>query len=170
MRARDESGDSQLPPGTTLRDYTQRAVGFDLQYTIRHFEAYGEGILTNFKVPNVSQRLGAKGYYLELKYTWLPRLFTAVRWNQIFFDRLRQDTNPAYSPPAPESEAPYVGVRFDQNINSLEFGLGFRITHKLMAKTSYQYRRTLGGADPKDNIFAAQLVYVFDISNLLRIR
>jgi len=159
-----------LPPGTSLRDFTQRAIGFDLQYALHHFEAYAEGIFTNFKLPNISQRLGASGYYIELKYTWSPRVFTAVRWNQIFFDRLRQDASPSDNLPSPDNEASYVGVGFDQNINSLEFGLGIRITHKLMAKTSYQLNRTTGGADPKDNMFAAQLLYVFDVSNLLRIR
>ncbi len=160
----------RLPPGTSLRDYTQRAIGFDVQYTLHHFEAYAEGIFTNFNLPNINQRLGASGYYLELKYTWSPRVFTAARWNQIFFDRLRQDASPSGNSPSPDNEASYVGVRFDQNINSLEFGLGIRITHRLMAKTSYQFNRSVGGADPKDNAFAAQLVYVFDVSNLLRIR
>ena len=161
---------SQLPVGTSLCDYTQRALDFDLEYTLHHLEMYGELLFTNFKVPNINQRLGATGYYMELKYTWAPRFYTALRWNQIFFDRLRASAYSPYGEPTDLELNNAAGVRFDYNVNSLEVGLGFRITGKLLTKVSLLHDRTLGGTDPRNNVFAAQLVYSFDLIDLLRIR
>jgi hypothetical protein len=36
-------------------------------------------------------------------------------------------------------------------------------------KSSYQFRRTVTNQDPRDDVFAAQLVYSFDVRKLLRI-
>ncbi len=164
------SVNSQLPAGTSLRDYTQKALDFDFQYTLHHFEIYGELLFTNFKVPNISQRLGSTGYYVELKYTWAPRFYTALRWNQIFFDRVRPSADYSYEDPTYPGLSNSAGVRFDYNVNSLEVGLGFRITERLLTKVSMIHDRTLGGLDPRNNTFAAQLVYSFDIIDLLRIK
>src|SRR5262249_31236996 len=119
---------------------------------------YAELVFNRFDVPNLFQSLGATGYYIEAKHTWTPRFFTAVRWNQIFFDRLRGDSL--------SGEAP----RSDYNVNSLEAGIGYRFTEKLLSKFSYQYNRTLSDMVPRENVFAAQLVFSFDVRNLLRIR
>ena len=147
---------SHLPAGDRWSDFTQRALGIDLQLTLRHLEFQGEAIFTNFRLPYIQQRLGASGYFLELKHTLTPRLFAAARWNQIYFDRLR------------ESQGYDVHPRFDKNVNSLEIGLGFRLSEKLLAKTSYQFRRTVTAVDPRDDIFGIQLVYSFDVRKLMR--
>jgi hypothetical protein len=152
------SANRWLAPGQSIDDFKQKALGFDLQYTLHHFEVYAELLFNRFDVPNLLQSLGATGYYIEAKQTWTPRFFTAVRWNQIFFDRLRGDSL--------SGEAP----RFDYNVNSLEAGIGYRFTEKLLSKFSYQYNRTLSDTVPRENILAAQLVFSFDVRNLLRIR
>jgi hypothetical protein len=147
-----------LPTGISSNDFKQRAFGFDLQYAIDHLEIYGELLFNNFAVPYIPQRLGATGYFIELKQTWTPRIFSAVRWNQIFFDRLRSGLSDGSHP------------RFDYNVNSLEAGIGFRFSEKLLAKFSYQYNRTMDEMEPREDVFGVQLVYTFDIRNLLRIR
>jgi hypothetical protein len=152
----DASVNSLLPLGTSFNEFKQRALGFDFQYAIHHLEAYGELLFNTFEVPNIPQRLGATGYYLELKYTWTPRFFSAIRWNQIYFDRLRGGLSSDFRP------------RFDNNVNSLEFGLGYRLTERLLAKGSYQHNQNLGGRDPYNDVFALQIVYSLDIWNLLR--
>ncbi len=162
-----------LPTGTNLRDYPQKALGFDLQYALNHFEFYGELVFDRFRIPYIRQSLGATGYYLEFKQTWTPRIFTALRWNQIYFDRFREDTEiPLLDDPLaePAPYANYRGARWDNNVNSLEAGLGYRLTEKLLAKTSFQYNRTITGRDPNDNVFSIQLVYSLDARSLLRIR
>jgi len=141
---------SKLPAGTVWRDYTQRALGADMQLTLRHLDLHAELLSTNFKVPCISQRLGATGYFLELKRTLTPRLFVAGRWNQIYFDRFRTGiTNGERR-------------RFDYNRYSLELGLGYHLFEKLLARGSYQLNRTVAGIEPRDDIAGFQLVYRFD--------
>jgi hypothetical protein len=153
----DASVQPYLPQGTRWDDFTQRALGMDVQLTLRHLEFQGELLFTNFKVPNIEQRLGGTGYYLELKHTLTPRLFVAGRWNQLYFDRFRAGFSNGAHP------------RFDNNVNTLELGFGFRLSEKLLVKSSYQFRRTVTNQDPRDDVFAAQLVYSFDVRRLLRI-
>jgi hypothetical protein len=153
----DASVQPYLPQGTHWDDFTQRALGVDLQLTLRHLEFQAELLFTNFRVPHIEQRLGATAYYLELQHTLTPRLFVATRWNQLYFDRLRIGFSNGARP------------RFDNNVNSLELGFGFRLSEKLLAKGSYQFRRTVIAQDPRDDVFAAQLVYSFDVRKLLHI-
>lgn len=153
----DASVSSQLPAGTFWRDFTQRAVGADVQLTLHHLELQGELLFTNFKVPRISQRLGAAGYFLELKHTLTPRLFLAGRWNQLYFDRLRSGITNGKRP------------RFDNNRYSLELGLGYHLSEKLLVKGSYQFNRTVTALEPRDDVTGIQLVYRFDLKNLLRL-
>lgn len=153
----DPSVHSQLPVGREWDDFTQRALGLDLQLTLPHLEFQGEALFTNFAVPNISQRLGVSGYFLELKRTISPRLFAAARWNQIYFDRFRSGFSNGSRP------------RFDYNRESVELGLGFLLSESLLLKGSYQFHRTLGAFDPQDNVAGVQLVYRFDVRRLLRV-
>jgi hypothetical protein len=153
----DASVSSQLPTGTLWRDFTQRALGADVQLTLRHLELQGELLLTNFKVPRISQRLGAAGYFIELKHTLTPRLFLAGRWNQLYFDRLRSGITNGQRP------------RFDNNRYSLELGLGYHLSEKLLMKGSHQFNRTVTALEPRDDVTGIQLVYRFDLKNLLRL-
>ena len=153
----DASVSSQLPAGTFWRDFTQRALGADVQLTLRHLELQGELLFTNFKVPRISQRLGAAGYFVEVKHTLTPRLFLAGRWNQLYFDRLRSGITHGERP------------RFDNNRYSLELGLGYHLSEKLLVKGSHQFNRTVTALEPRDDVTGIQLVYRFDLKNLLRL-
>ena len=153
----DASVSSQLPAGTFWGDFTQRALGADVQLTLRHLELQGELLFTNFKVPRISQRLGAAGYFVELKHTLTPRLFLAGRWNQLYFDRLRSGITHGERP------------RFDNNRYSLELGLGYHLSEKLLVKGSHQFNRTVTALEPRDDVTGIQLVYRFDLKNLLRL-
>jgi hypothetical protein len=116
-----------------------------------------ELLATNFKVPRIPQRLGATGYFIELKRTLTPRMFVAGRWNQIYFDRFRSGiTNGERR-------------RFDYNRYSLELGLGYHVSEKLLVKGSYQLNRTVTALEPRDDIASFQLVYRFDARSLLRL-
>ena len=153
----DASVSSQLPAGTFWRDFTQRAWGADLQLTLHHLELQSELLFTNFQVPRISQRLGAAGYFVELKHTLTPRLFLAGRWNQLYFDRLRSGITNGERP------------RFDNNRYSLELGVGYHLSEKLLVKSSYQFNRTVTALEPRDDMVGIQLVYRFDPRSLLRL-
>jgi hypothetical protein len=154
----DASVSSQLPAGTFWSDFTQRALGADLQLTLHHLELQAEAMFTNFQVPRIAQRLGAAGYFVELKHTLTPRLFLAGRWNQLYFDRLRSGI--AYG------ERP----RFDNNRYTLELGVGYHLTEKLLVKSAYQFNRTVTALEPRDDVVGIQLVFRFDPRSLLRWR
>jgi len=147
---------SQLPAGTFWRDFTQRAMGADVQLTLRHLELQGELLFTSFKVPRISQRLGAAAYFVELKRTLTPRLFVAGRWNQLYFDRLRSGLTNGVRP------------RFDNNRYSLELGLGYHLSEKLLVKASHQINRTVTALEPRDDATGVQLVYQFNPRNWFR--
>jgi hypothetical protein len=153
----DASVSSQLPNATLWHDFTQRSLGGDLQLTLHHLELQSEVLFTNFRVPRISQRLGAAGYFVELKHTLTPRLFLAGRWNQLYFDRLRSGITNGERP------------RFDSNRYSLELGLGYHLSEKLLVKSSYQFNRTVTALEPRDDVVGIQLVYRFDPRNLLRL-
>jgi hypothetical protein len=69
-----------LPHGSQWRDYTQRVVGLDFQYSRGYLELNGQWLLTNYEVPYRDSVPDDSSYYLELKYTWTPRLYGAVRY------------------------------------------------------------------------------------------
>jgi len=153
----DASVSSQLPAGSSWRDFTQRALGADLQLTLHHLELQAELMFTNFQVPRISQRLGAAGYFVELKHTLTPRLFLAGRWNQLYFDRLRSGILYGERP------------RFDNNRYSLELGVGYHLSEKLLVKSAYQFNRTVTALEPRDDVVGIQLVFRFDPRSLLRL-
>lgn len=154
----DASVNSYLPAGISFTQFEQRALGFDSEFAFRHVEVYAELLFSNYEVPNIPQRLGATGYFIEFKQTWTPRVFTAVRWNQIYFDRIRTASLNG-------SE-----LRFDNNLNSLEIGLGYRFAERLLAKASYQHQHIDAAEALRNNTFRAQLVYAFDLLSLLRVQ
>src|SRR5215831_12808459 len=54
----DGSASRWLAPGQSIDDFKQKALGFDLQYTLHHLEVYAELVFNRFDVPNVLQSLG----------------------------------------------------------------------------------------------------------------
>jgi hypothetical protein len=84
----DGSVNQWLPTGQSINDFKQRALGFDLQYTLHHLEVYAELIFNRFDVPNTPQPV-------ERRVTTSkpskpdPAIFAAFRWNQLYFDCLR---------------------------------------------------------------------------------
>src|SRR5215831_16370286 len=54
----DGSANRWLAPGQSIDDFKQKALGFDLQYTLHHLEVYAELVFNRFDVPNVLQSLG----------------------------------------------------------------------------------------------------------------
>ena len=100
------------------------------------------------------QRLISEG---DQRHTLTPRLFLAGRWNQLYFDRLRSGITNGERP------------RFDNNRYSLELGLGYHLSEKLLVKGSHQFNRTVTALEPRDDVTGIQLVYRFDLKNLLRL-
>jgi hypothetical protein len=155
----DSSVQSSLPAGARITDFNQSALGFDLQFSMNHLEIQSELVFNSYQVPNIYKSLGTTGYYIQVIQTLAPRIYVAVRWDQLISDRL---TTYYYD----EYDSSY---RFDSNVNSLEIALGVRITEKMLLKTAYQYRPTDGIYSYHQNNLGMQLVYSFDLKKLFKI-
>lgn len=113
-----------LPPGRDWRDYEQQVMGFDFQFSRGYLEFNGSFLRTRHEVPYGDTSEDAS-YFLELKYTWTPRLYGAVRYRGV-----------------EASYVEYPEYRYWYNerskFNTLEVGLGYRFSPDLLLKLAYE--------------------------------
>jgi len=150
------SSDTQqyVPSGYRWREYTQHVLGFDLQFSRGHFELNGEMTRSLFEMPEEPQERGVV-WYLEPKYTWSPRWFTAMRILN----------NKQTSVWLPDYGSWYVT---DENIWDVETGAGFRIDPRTLVKGSYRFRRSTeypSYGPETDHGVALQLSWSFDVKS-----
>ena len=114
-----------LPRGGHWRDYEQRVLGFEFQFSRGYLEFNGQLLRTRHEVPYRGALPADSTYYLELKYTWTPRLYGAVRYEDV--------------------EATYVNYPYSHRwraetskFRALEVGLGYRFSPDLLLKVAYQ--------------------------------
>jgi hypothetical protein len=149
-----------LPGEEGWRDSDQTAVGAEVRFSRGYFELNGEWLRTASEVPGADEAARGKSYYADVKYTWTPRVFTAVR--------LGQYDQPQILPPGAPGE--WV-VRRARSFDA-EGGVGYRFTPGVLLKASYrqQWRdaRT-SAAQPPDPGYALaiQLAYRFDVTSWL---
>lgn len=118
----------KLPSGRQWRDYEQRALGFDVQFSRGYLEFNGQLMRTDHEVPYHDPAPDDSTYWLELKYTWTPRLYGAVRYQGVEVTYVG----------APEYHYWYTENR---KFNALEVGLGYRFSPNLLLKVAYQADR-----------------------------
>jgi hypothetical protein len=149
--------DTFLPSGSSLRDFDEEILGLDLQFSRGHFELNGEYTRSRLQIPGSPSATGRIAY-LEPKYTWSPRWFTALR--------LERGRHLEVEPVAGAPWLAEIGSLYD-----LEAGVGFRIRPGLLLKASY---RTDLAPDHADSVaeggdaLAMQLSYSFDVTSWLR--
>jgi hypothetical protein len=145
-----------LPAGKSTGDYTELVTGFEAQFSRGHFEFNGEFTSSSLETPGTGTGRGHLSY-LEPKYTWSPRWFTALR--------LEQGRTITVEP---EIGVPWVQEK--EKIRDLEVGAGFRTDPRFVVKASYRTEH-LGGAsatpDPEGRAFAVQFSYSFDVNSWL---
>jgi hypothetical protein len=148
-----------LPDGRQWRDYEQRAQGLDVQFSRGYLEFNGQLVRTHYEVPYHDSAPDDSTYWLELKYTWTPRLYGAVRYQGV------EVTYVGY----PEYQHWYTEVR---KFSVLEVGIGYRFSPNLLLKFAYQRDHW----DEPDYGYAAhatghalelQLSWFFDLVSLL---
>jgi len=148
-----------LPGDRQWRDYDQRAVGFDLQFSRGYLEINGQLMRTQYDVPYHGPVPDDSTYWLELKYTWTPRLYGAVRYQGVKVTYVG----------LPEYHYWYTGTR---KFNALEAGLGYRFSPDLLLKLTYQTDHwdepDYGyAAHATGNALGLQLSWFFDLVSLL---
>jgi len=146
---------SMIPGGADWKDFDERVAGFDLQFSRAHFELNGEFSKSRYEIPQDNHGEG-KNYYIEPKYTWSPRWFTALRLERSHLPYVW-----------PETTIPWwISVK---KVYDAEVGVGFRVDPNLLLKASYRYaseRTTVGSYyNAQDNgAFAFQVSYSFDVN------
>ena len=147
---------NDIPAGYSWRDYDQSVVGLDVSFSRGHFELFGEMTRSFYEVPEENDERGIV-WYLEPKYTWSPRWFTA----------LRIERNYQASVWFPD----YAGGPWyvtDENSWDVEAGAGFRIDPRTVVKASYRVERSseYPTYEPQtDHAIAVQLSCNFDVTS-----
>ncbi len=144
-----------LPAGEGWRDFDQRVAGVDLAFSRGYFELNAEATASAYRVPTHAETSRGRAWFLEPKYTWTPRFFTAIR--------LERNDYP-YIQPVNSS----FWIAQNASFYDVEIGGGWRFTPELLLKASYRRDRW----DPSPNpafpfpngyAVAVQLSYSFDV-------
>lgn len=131
-----------------LNQYQQRTAEVDVSFSRGHCIFYGEGVYGAWDFPfqNREETLGAFGYYLEGKYTIIPRLFAALRTSALIFRKV--DLNGTQQ-------------RWDYNVTEWEGSVGYFVERDVVLKLIRRETRTYGGSNPNDNLTVLQLAVAF---------
>ena len=143
-----------LPVGADWKDYTQRVFAFDARFSRGYFEGHAELALSRYEVPTRGGSLEGSTYYGEIKYTWTPRFFTALRLER----NRRVDIAPVSAGAWPAGTVA---------VSDGEIGVGYRIGVRTLLKVSYRRDHRQG---PAGSAAALQLSQGFDLKSLLQAR
>ena len=135
-----------LLPGTSRTDYRQLVLGQDVSFAWHHWQFWGEAIATRFDVPRVGD-VETLGYFIEAKYKLTPNIFTALRWNQQFFDKV--------------SDGAGGRQPWDYDAWRVDAALGWRLTRHLQTKLQYSFNHQKGPLQQGEQLVAAQATVKF---------
>jgi hypothetical protein len=129
-------------------DYEQKAIDLDMEFSRGHLVLDGEGVYSAWRVPLETRDAVFKafGYYLEGKYTIVPRLYGAFRVSGLHFG----------DAPLGQGEQ-----RWDYDTTEWEGGIGFFVEKDVLLKIVRRETRISGGTRPKDNLTVMQLVVAY---------
>jgi hypothetical protein len=155
----NDNDDEELPAssfgGRPWDAYDQRVFAFDARFSRGYLELWSELALSSYDVPNMADALDGVAAYTELKYTWTPRLFTAIRLEINDYPSVRYDGN----------TLAIVGrlVKFYDG----EAAIGYRLGSAILTKVSFRKDRwsvepARRARFPDGYAVAAQLSWSFD--------
>ena len=119
-----DSLEPMLPAGGHWTSFAQTVAGIDLALARGYTEIQAEAGLSRYEVPG-ERAVGGFTAYVEVKQTWSPRFFTAIRVEQNDYAFVR-----------PTAPARWMARRV--NFYNGELGLGYRLDHRTMVKLSYR--------------------------------
>lgn len=147
-----------LPDGRQWRDYSRETRGADFQFSRGYLEFSGQFLQTRQEVPYRRRNTEDLTYFLELKYTWTPRLYGALRYQGVEATYIDY---PGYG---------YWRTSTDK-FSVLEVGLGYRFSPELLVKAAYHTDRwdAAGygyGKNARGHALGLQLSWFFDLTSL----
>jgi hypothetical protein len=123
---------------------TERAFGFDAEYSRDHWLVRTEGVWIRWQVPTLSAPLDGKSAFVEGTYKVLPGMFVAARADRLGFNRVTGSTQTR---------------TWDAPVTRVEVGLGYYIQRNLLGRVTSQYNTRDGGLIRKRNQFTVQLQF-----------
>jgi hypothetical protein len=135
-----------LPFGRAIGDYRERVLGQDISFAWHHWQLWAEFFEARFEIPGFSDA-DTFAYYLEAKYKFTPQFFAAVRWNQQFFDDVRN----SFGATAP----------WGRDLWRTDIAAGYRFTAHTQLKIQYSFQRDNYGQRDLTHMFAAQFTVRF---------
>lgn len=135
-----------LPAGAAVEDYAQTVWAGSLRWGWRHLEVNTELFFNRFETPIYEPGLDPRSYYLEAIYMFLPGWYAAGRYDAMRFDEVPSAAG---------------AVTWDQNLERVELGVGYRISRELRAKAVGQLTDSGSGWDVKRLLPAVQLAFRF---------
>ena len=135
-----------FPDGFSSGDYLQQVIGLDYSYKRENWNLNAEVIFNKFESPRISEDLETTGYYLEAQYFWERRFYGAMRIGGLIFG----DVSPING----------SNTSWDEDIDRLEFGLGYYLNEDILTKLFVQ-NNSSNNESLKDNLFGLQLNAVF---------
>ena len=138
--------DLVIPGGADPGDFDQLTWGMDAGYIHGHWQLRGEAVATRFEIPNVGN-VEILGYHVEARRKWNARLFTAVRWNQQFFDEILDNAGQP--------------MRWDSNAWRTDVAAGYRIHSHVQLKFQYSYLHQNNDLQKCENLAALQMTLKF---------
>jgi len=138
--------DIYLPPSVYIdpTEYVQKAAELDVEFSRGHFVFYGEAVYNTWPVPldTDDKDLAVFGYYLEGKYTIIPRLWAALRVSGLRFGNVLLGS---------------VDQPWDDNVIEWEGALGYFLYRDVVVKLVRRETRIQGASSPKDHLTVLQI-------------
>ena len=135
----------------TNRDYTQSAIGADVEYSRNYYLVRFEGIISTWRLPEIgtpaiTEPLRSSSFLLEGRYKIRPGLYAAARVDHLGF-----------------SEITGTGrtLTWEAPVTRYEIGGGYSIVRNLLVKGSFQHDRRPAGRTTQLKIGAMQVVFWF---------
>ena len=144
-----------IPAGVDWKSYGQTVVAFDTRFSRGYFEFRGELAFSQYEVPNQADAVDGITYYAEVKQTWHPRFFTALRAERNDYPFIRPVGGP-------------VWIARPADVYNGEIGVGYRASPGTLLKASYRYSWSdpaLQVTLPNGYAFAVQLSCDMDIKS-----
>lgn len=138
----DSAVTGALPAGAKVEDFDQEIYGFDLDFSVRHFQLIAEFAVNRWESPKITDGRGGpadlhtRGGYIEAKYALRPGLFLAARYDRLAFGEIDDGTQTGTATP------------WDYGIRQWEWGVGYHLTDRVIGKlVRLDYRRP-GSSSP----------------------
>lgn len=148
---------SRLLAGAPWTAFRQRVGAVDARFSRGYFELFAELQASRYEVPQQTSPVRGTAYYVEAKYTWTPRLFTAVRLERNLYAIVEPQDS--------------TWLASSTNLYDGEVGAGYRLGPATLIKASYRQDRwvvapSLRSRFRSGRAFALQLSQQFDLVSL----